>query len=554
MESAMRRRLGQRVWKAILWLLLFSLAGTSFIGILYQVFGSGKDQFVLQVNGIKISRADLAYQTQSLQETIHMIRTQAGQYADFILQQNGLLGQPQVLALDRLVARAVALDGARKSGMRYISPRYAADKLDDPNFVLTRLNDILPTYLLQGYGRLNRQALDEFFRRSPGQAARFDAQYESILQEDLFNQVVEGIAYVPMSSLIWRDRLAQSTRFYATYTLSKEVFLKKAQAEESKEVLTEFFKQENLHRRYWTDEARAGVVWRFSPEKYGVTVSEVALRRYFADHAKTEFKDKTFEAVKKEIQERLLKDQFKKLFSIEAKSFTSANTAEGFAQFVEKKHGVSTKLASTKKSDASTPVLRALFSIIRQGSRAFLIDEDGSGVIVELTHLDQSREQSFEEVSGEVRSDWLDMQANQKLAAAAEEVLQNLRDEKKLQELLKQYQVKIGATIEVESNNWEKVEKEKLPVAQMKLMGHVDYGVIFSPDQNTLKIVSLQKIVFDETQADSSGVAAQQADTQSLRIMKMVLAKDVLAVLKDSAKIKQYKEEKTTDISSYFAE
>ncbi|HAU30390.1 MAG: hypothetical protein UV79_C0009G0011 [candidate division TM6 bacterium GW2011_GWF2_43_17] len=559
MESAMRRRLGQRMWKAILWLLLFSLAGTSFIGILYQVFGSGKNQYVLEVNGIKITRADLAYQTQSLQEKIHIIRTQTGEYADFILQQNGLLGQPQAIALDRLVARAVALYGAQKSGIRYISPSYAAEKLDDPNFVFTRLSDILPAYLLQGYGRLNRQSLDEFFRRSPELAARFDALYMATLQEDLFNQILEGVAYIPTVCKLWNKKLAESMRTYGVYALSKSAFTKEAAAEEHEDVLKEFFKQENLHRRYWSEEGRAGTAWRFAPQKYGVIVSDVAMRRYFADRAKTGFKDKKFESVKDEIYTHLLKDQFKKLFSIEAKAYIGANTAAGFAAFAEKKHGAMSKIAPINKSAADSLAARALFSIVREGGRSFFIDEDGSGVIVELNELNPSKEHPFEDVVAMVRSNWVDTQAANKLAAAAEDILKNLQNQEELKKLLQKYHAKTGSTFTasaLDQERWEKIEKEKMPVAQMKRMGHPGYGVISQIDQDRLQIVFLSEINTEITENSASQIAADisKENAQELRVMKMVVSKDVLAVLKDSAKIKQYKEEKTTDISSYFAE
>ncbi len=553
MESAMRRRLGKRVWKAILWLLLFSLAGSSLVGILYQVFGSKKGNYFLQVNGIGISRNELAHQTRMLQETIHMIRSQAGEYADFVLMQNGLLGQPQALAQDRLVARAVALDGAQKSGIKYIAPSYAAEKLDDPSFVFSRLSMILPSYLFQGYGKVNRLALEEFFRRSPELAAQFDAQYDAILKEDLFSRIIEGVAYAPRVSAQWKKRLEDSVRVFGLYTISKDSFVQDAKARVTDEILQDFFKRENAQRRYWSAEKRAGMAWKFSPEKYGLTVSDVALRRYFADHNKTEFKDKTFDAVKQEIYQRLLKDQFKKLFSIEAKSYTSANTAEGFKSFVEKKNGVSSKINLTSASDAKDQLGRVLFSIVRVGARSFFIDDKGQGIVVELTSLDPSSEQPFETVKDTVRADWISEESARSLSLAGDELLKNLSNEAVRKDLIKKYRIAYKQTSKLAGNEdtgWETLAKDNLPAEQMKHMGHVGYGLIAAPNKETVTVVALDAM--QPADRDSKEAADTSIeDANNIRVLRMVVEKDVLAVLKESAKIKQYKEEKTTDISSY---
>lgn len=553
MESAMRQRLGKRVWKAILWLLLFSLAGTSFVGILYQVFGSKSASYVLKVNNIGITRNEVAQQARSIQETIHTIRSRAGEYADFILQQNGLLGKPEVIALDRLVNKAILFDAAMRSGINHISPIYAAEKLDDSNFALTRLSAILPTYLFEGYGRLNRAALEDFFRRSPEVAARFDDQYFAALKEDLFSKFIEGMVYIPMISLRWAQLLQESTRTFGVYTLSKKQFIKNIQSRVSKEVLEAFFKQENMQRRYWTPEERSGLIWRFSPESYGIKVSDVALRRYFADRSKKEFKDKTFESVKPEILTQLLKEQFKKLFSIEAKAFVAPKTREAFLAYVAKKNGKATTLSLTTKKDAENQQAQTLFAIGRKGGRSFFIDSDGVGVVVELDNIEVSKELAFDSVKSRVEKDWIEKEASYELEKVAKDLLKVLPDEQGRQNLIEKYSInyKTLPTITGDSKeSWENLSKDSYPVEQLKRMGHVGYGVLFGPDKNTRKVVVLNSLKKNEK---PSTEGRNQPDSNLTRVMKMVLEKDVLAVLKDSAKIKQYKEEKAANLS-YLAE
>ncbi len=550
MESAMRQRLGKRVWKTILWLLLFSLAGTSFLGVFYQVFGRKSQNLIASVGGIGISSTDLFLKTEEIQELTRVIRSQAGEHADFILHYNGLLGNPKVLALDALVSEAVKTSGALNSGFKSISPIYGAERLNDQDFLLAHASQLLPMHLFRELGRIDEETLKIFFARSPQAAERFDAAYENVLRSDLFISTVRGLAYVPRQSILWQNKMSSCRRSFEIFDISKNIIKKNVAARMNDALIQSFFAQENKSRRYWKPEQRNGVAFIFSPEKYGITVSDVAARRYFAENASSEFKGKTFDSVKNNIQNRLIKDQFKRLFAIEARNFLSA-TAEGFLDYQTMKNAKKTTIKRVSNNAAKDRTEKSLFAVPSIGARSFFVDENGNGIIVELQDLIPSSEQDFNNVKTEVERDWIAQETQATMSKIIDSVLAGMPYslDGESAKLLKQYQASSRVITGIQSSDktqWEKLSTSGYPVESMQKMGHPGFATAtISKDQEHAYIVVLKDVAFELNDQESLFINERN-------LLEIATEKDVLATLKESVTIKQYKDETdTTDFSKF---
>lgn len=453
--------------QVVLWLTLIALAGTSFIGLTSRS-GLKQSTAALVINGYAVSAKTLDLKAREVEQTIQQIRAQVGPYADMFLQMRGFVGQPRDIATRELIHEKLLLSLADNIGMTIMSPDYISSRLRDSNFVTHYLSSVIPPYLAQGPAGVDGARLAQYLKHQGIAAADFEESLEDAIRVHVVMSIFPTTVYVPQVSLARASLMTRDKRVFSVEHFELDTYLAKEKKQPvSDEVLKSFFDEQNrAAKRYFTPEKRRGSVWVFTPEDYNLSITDVEVRRYFADHAK-DFGTKQLAAVRNEIEKKLTKEKFKKRFAVDAQRVIALNEREpnAFEQFIEKRKARRSTINWTTRNDAKEVQMKALFSLVRVGSRRPLIDEE-RGYIVQLDEIEQSVLSPLAQVKDRVMADFQKERAEKALLAD----LEMRRTQVATQGIAA---LKNPQTISLASKeDWEKMQKKGLPVDRMRRMTH----------------------------------------------------------------------------------
>lgn len=452
----------------VLFLMLISLAGTAFIGMSSRR-GLKRAGAAFVIDGYAVTARDLDRRTREIEQEIRQIRAQVGPYADMFLQMRGYVGQPREIATRQITQEKLLLSAADRLGITSISPDYIALRLRDSNFVINNLSQIIPPYLAQGVSGVDGEKLSQYLMHQGVTTAEFEESLEDALRAHSTLMILPTALYAPQVSV---KRAALSAlavpRQFASENFSLDAYIaKQKDASISQEALKSFFDEQNKStKRYYTPEKRQGTVWVFAADTYHLPVSDVEVRRYFADHGK-EFGTKQFAQVKSEIEKTLIKEKFKKRFTADAQRIIALNDREpeAFNEFVDKRHGKKEELGSVTRADSKNPETKALFSLVRVGQKQAVATEN-QGFVVMLTAVQPSVLPALADIRDRVAADLRTDRAEKALKKDLETRLEQVKNEGV--SALRNPQTITAKTKE----DWEKLGKQGLPVDQLKRMAH----------------------------------------------------------------------------------
>lgn len=537
MKSAVRRGLGKNTYRFILWFTLLGLVGTSIIFLPFRRLGLSADA-VATVNGSEISLSLYRSRLRDIQRQIEDVRRSFGSMADMFLEQTGLSGDPQTIALQQLVERLLLTQAASKMGIYAVSPAYAQRKMGDSAYVMHFLSDLIPPYFLRRGGGIDVNGLRTYLMRQGISREDFERLVEEGVKNALVISLLPTAVYVPGVEKERELQVESADRDFTVLTLDLSSYRDRIKKEGlDDKTLQAFFDEENkATRRYWKPEVRTGTVWTFSLPDYDIQVSEDEIRRAYADKRK-DLGEKTFEQAKDEVKKLLVQEKFARRFTADTKNFQMVgdNNDAAFKSFVSKYKGVSKPVE--KSNQAAWNLLSGLHTV---GQRRAYVEGD-KGYLVSIDHIEPRVSPAFSEVKATVLEDLATHRARVALEKELDSLLEKSRTEKDFLEKARQVP---GITVTEYSHllpgseGWRKLEH--LPLKRMKRMIHPGYAIKHMNDKGGA-LVYLKRIGVPQAKD------TQQLTTTLFRMGEGLVTAAFVDSLRNSATIK-YREIRQTRV------
>lgn len=426
MISLLRRKLlNQRLMKVMIWLTVFALGGFGFVFTLFRRAARQQSNVFIEAGGYEITQADLRRKVDEEVQKVNMIKQQFGPSAEIVLRMYGLTGSPEERAKKALI-RQKLLSGVADSESLKLSDEYIAKKMTDSAFVMRIMSDFIPYRFATASG-INYKDLFAMLQRRGISAYCFEKVLEERVKAATVESLVSAGTYVPRDVLQEYYDGAYRRRKFSILKVPLDSYITNAQNRSVDEtVLKNFFVESNKnHRAYWQPEKRSGVVWTFNAPSGDF---------------------------KKEADNILLQ------------------YGQPFDTFVKKFGGVRQPVGPVELN--GDRIVRKLFEL-KQGGRGVII-ENKNGLIVELQHIDPRIEQPFESVKKKVRADYDRL-------TASNEATKDLEAFKRADSAVrKNLSAKLNARLTTTDfispqnrENWQALQKEKLPIGKLVSLSHV---------------------------------------------------------------------------------
>jgi len=251
----------------------------------------GRDtEWAATVNGVEISEVAFRQKVMQTQEALASFRQQYGPYANMLLQSMGQSNDPQELALNMLIKEELLVSVGRSMGLK-VHPDDIAEKLGNPYFVQQELGGIIPPYFIAENGTIHEKALRRYLQKSGITLGQLDHFVERAVARRMISQLVMLAAYVPSFDSKQQYITEHAAKKFSLITFSLDAYLKKVkQTPVDAQKLQQFFDTQNAAtKRYIVPEKRAGIMWTFSPQTYGLKITDQEIESYYQEHKASEF-------------------------------------------------------------------------------------------------------------------------------------------------------------------------------------------------------------------------------------------------------------------------
>ncbi len=499
MITLIRKSFTKTTYKAVLWITLLSLAGLSSITGLFKRFSGYTGTGIGSVNGYEIDRAEFMRKRIEEERRIQYIKQQFGSNSSALLEAMGMSGNPEELALNSLIQEKLLLTCADMIPLK-LSSDYIMHALENPTLVAQVLGDIVPPQLFDQQQGLNQAALLKYLQRQGMTIDSFEEAIERALKRFFIIALASGAAYVPQALLKEQFVREHSTRTFSVITVPLSSYL----AQERQKKLTDddikkYFTAENSTKhRYWVPEKRSGFAWTFSPESYGINVSESDIERYYSVNKDT-FKDakgvyKPLKNVKPEIEKLVRAEKFKRIFAADAHhAITSIEEdPQAFDRWVEKHHGVKKSVQGDRAT--KSPLLAKLFDL-NVGKKASML-EGSQGVVVGLESIAKSFAPDLSMVKEKVVQDIYQERSHKSLADSLKKYTNITNPQAIAQELGSHVEtIKVAGDAQPQ---WQELGKKGLPQQRMSSLTIPGSSLVDITDHQGIIVVLSKISSFDE--------------------------------------------------------
>lgn len=276
------------MFKIIVWGLVLVLGGFLTIPTFFQDMSN--DVWIVRINDVKIGEREFRRKLKFWQEQIYAFKKQYGAYADMFLQSMGLSVEPSALALDTIVRNELISQEAARLHLP-LHDAYVAEKLSDSNFIQQVFPDLIPVHVLDPVQGINESLLHSYLREIDLPATHFEAHVQQALQRYFYIELMMGSEYIPSFEIKERYLADKVGRKYTILTFKYADYLKREkEIAPSAQDLEQFFQtQSKTLKRYWVPEKRVGISWKFSPDDYGITVTDQEIDDYYDIHKTSKF-------------------------------------------------------------------------------------------------------------------------------------------------------------------------------------------------------------------------------------------------------------------------
>ncbi len=239
------------------------------------------DDWAIKVDGTAISLNEYNARVDEISDQIEQLKKMFGPQAENIFRMQGMSTDPQKIALDALTTQALVDNIAHRMYL-----------VVSPEFVRQQVIASLPKELRRPDGTVDEAMIAQYLRKSFAQLEQQKA--EQILEGTLM-ELAMGSAYVP--EFVLKDRFMRefADRRCTCAFIPLKSFVAHEQGKDISDAqLKTFFDAQNrASKRYFVPEKRAGIVWVFDADKYGVRVGEKQITAYYNRNKYQEFVDQT---------------------------------------------------------------------------------------------------------------------------------------------------------------------------------------------------------------------------------------------------------------------
>ena len=279
MITFFRRHLHSNVYKIIGGITFISLS----IGVgLPTLFKQGAgNSWIARVNGHIIGYNEFTRRVETKQAQLDMTRYQFQQMGlPFDLSM--LRITPEQLAFKSLIEDTL-LDEIVRHMHFILDEEYIAYRMSDPYYMMQELSEFVSPYIAMNMRELTADSLNRVLRSKNLTIADFENFVENDLKRKIVKDITSASAYIPEFEL--RDKFTQD---YIAKKFSAIVFslddilqdIKKTALDEA-EVKQHFDAQNSRSKHYMIPEKRSGKLWEFTPENYGIKVSDDEIHAYY---------------------------------------------------------------------------------------------------------------------------------------------------------------------------------------------------------------------------------------------------------------------------------
>ena len=241
--------------------------------------------WIAKVNGKKISYQDFAQEVAERSEWLAHVRSQYGQYADYLLQAMNIPTDPKTLAIEVLIKEDLINQCATRLGIQ-LHPDYIAQSMSDQRYAQQNLSNIMPAFVFDQSGSLDTEKLKAFLHHKGLSIHAFENKVEKALARLQNMNFVASTCYVPLFDIKQEIVAARLGKQFSYLTFSFEQFLaeEKRNAVTDEDLLAFYTKENTLRRRYWVDPKYSGIVWKFDGKNYGISISDEEIAQYYEDN------------------------------------------------------------------------------------------------------------------------------------------------------------------------------------------------------------------------------------------------------------------------------
>ncbi len=304
MITAIRRQFKSGAHRFILWIIIIAIVVGLMPIFLRETTGGGP--WAIKVNNKEISYQEFIREVTDQRDRLALFRAEYGQIADLLLQSMGISTDPKTLTFNQLVKEELLNQFAQHLGL-YLHPDYIMQKMNDQQFVQQYLAHIIPPYLFDNTGIINRQAVGIHLKRQGMSSSMFERTVERALTHQFVMELMKATLYVPIFDIKQQYIKDNASKKFSLLFFSFADFLKKEKEKKvTDELLKAFFdKQNRRFRQYWVPEKRSGIRWKFEPHSYAIVVTQKEINAYYEDNKTKKF---VGEPTKVQVRQIVIKD------------------------------------------------------------------------------------------------------------------------------------------------------------------------------------------------------------------------------------------------------
>lgn len=362
MISVFRHHLQGRFLRYVVYAVSFFILFPSAIMVFFRWFEGGTD-WVIKVNRQTVELGAYQQRVYGIEQQINRFKQMFGDQAEAFFAMQGLSDNPHKIALDSLVDQSLLEQVAKKLHITLSSTYFNQE-----------LIKMVPRDVVSPDGKIDMQRLAHAYNTSVAQ-----------LQDEFYNQAVSNLLIQMTEGAIYLPTFLLKEKFIESYSnrsfLIAEFPLQKLIKQEEKTVVSDeklqtFFSTENKKtKRYWVPEMREGLVWKFSPSRYSMKISDKQLQNYYNQNKYKEFID---EPVKIQVRQIVLKFTDKNKSQVRSKLAAIKQEIDKNPElFIEKAKEFSEDNAGKKKKDGLTDFFARGEHVEAFDQAAFRLQKDG---------------------------------------------------------------------------------------------------------------------------------------------------------------------------------
>lgn len=291
MIMALRKALSDKWIKVILWVPILAMGLGSLLMYVPNLFKDSQrfDKAALTINGEEIDVNELQHQIQREVGRIQMIRQQLGSNADMFLKMYGL-DDPRALATQSLITETL-LDQVAKTMHLQVDPKLVLQKLQDPSFIVQSFPEMLAFGVFNQNGTFNMPALRAYAVKTNQTITSIEEKIEQSLLRSLVTDITDATVYVgekEIKKAFTQDFLSKKFSIL-TLPLSSYIAAIKKEGVSAEELVNFYDKKNKDIKQYWVPQKRSGSYWTFTPENYGITITDKQIQSYYEQNKHKQF-------------------------------------------------------------------------------------------------------------------------------------------------------------------------------------------------------------------------------------------------------------------------